>query len=184
MYEAFCFWKLAVSITVVNETTSYTENRFHNCFGFPKCLTMIHETPCTLRELSRSLGKLDGWWVCSQPATSLRWNSTERGESAFTVSIVQSSFLFDDMLIIAMVNLQLVQGQSRRLVKAIDNYGLGVAATYNNGSTASKVVQTKNLVMRIDRALEGSPVRTALLYNTSNYSRILIGYDLLLFSGG
>jgi len=57
------------------------------------------------------------------------------------------------------------------LVKAIDNYGLGVAATYN-GSTVSKVVQTKNLVMRIDRALESSLVRTALLYNKSNYSRI------------
>ena len=67
------------------------------------------------------------------------------------------------MLIIVMVDLQLVQGQSRRLVKAIDNYGLGVAATYNNESTASKVIQTKNLVMRIDRALEGSPVRTALI---------------------
>lgn len=73
------------------------------------------------------------------------------------------------MLIIAMVNLQIVQGQSRRLVKAIDNYGLGVAATYNNGSIVSKVVQTKNLVMRIDRALEGSLVRTALLYNTLNF---------------
>ena len=82
------------------------------------------------------------------------------------------------MLIIAMVNLQLVQGQSRRLVKAIDNYGLGVAATYN-GSTVSKVVQTKNLVMRIDRALESSLVRTALLYNKSNYSRIwlVVTYD-------
>lgn len=67
------------------------------------------------------------------------------------------------MLIIAMVNLQLGQDQSRRLVKAIDNYGLGVAATYN-GSTDSKVVQTKNLVMRIDRAHDSSPVRTALLY--------------------
>ena len=73
------------------------------------------------------------------------------------------------MLIIAMVNLQIVQGQSRRLVKAIDNYGLGVAATYNNGSIVSKVVQTKNLVMRIDRALKGSLVRTALLYNTLNF---------------
>ena len=82
------------------------------------------------------------------------------------------------MLIIAMVNLQIVQGQSRRLVKAIDNYGLGVAATYNNGSIVSKVVQTKNLVMRIDRAFEGSLVRTALIYNRSNYSRILIGSHL------
>lgn len=95
----------------------------------------------------------------------------KRSESAVTERILQSSFLFDSMLIIAMVNLQLVQGQSRRLVKAIDNYGLGVAATYN-GSTVSKVVQTKNLVMRIDRALESSLVRTALLYNKSNYSRI------------
>lgn len=95
----------------------------------------------------------------------------KRRESAVTERILQSSFLFDSMLIIAMVNLQLVQGQSRRLVKAIDNYGLGVAATYN-GSTVSKVVQTKNLVMRIDRALESSLVRTALLYNKSNYSRI------------
>lgn len=95
----------------------------------------------------------------------------KRRESAVTERIRQSSFLFDSMLIIAMVNLQLVQGQSRRLVKAIDNYGLGVAATYN-GSTVSKVVQTKNLVMRIDRALESSLVRTALLYNKSNYSRI------------
>ena len=82
------------------------------------------------------------------------------------------------MLIIAMVNLQLVQGQSRRLVKAVDTYGLGVAATYSNVSIVSKVVQTKNLVMRIDRALQGSLVRTALLYNTSNYSRILIGSRL------
>ena len=81
------------------------------------------------------------------------------------------------MLIIAMVNLQIVQGQSRRLVKAIDNYGLGVAATYN-GSTVSKVVQTKNLVMRIDRALEGSLVRTALLHDKSNCSRVLIGCHL------
>lgn len=95
----------------------------------------------------------------------------KRSESAVTERILQSSFLFDSMLIIAMVNLQLVQGQSRLLVKAIDNYGLGVAATYN-GSTVSKVVQTKNLVMRIDRALESSLVRTALLYNKSNYSRI------------
>ena len=62
-----------------------------------------------------------------------------------------------------MVNLQLVQGQSRRLVKAVDSYGLGVAATYSNVSIVSKVVQTKNLVMRIDRALKGSLVRTALI---------------------
>ena len=87
----------------------------------------------------------------------------KRRESAFTVSILKSRFLFYNMLIIAMVNLQLGQGQSRRLVKAIDNYGLGVAVTFN-GSTVSQVVQTKNLVMRIDRALDGSLVRTALLY--------------------
>ena len=81
------------------------------------------------------------------------------------------------MLIIAMVTLQLGQGQSRLLVKAIDNFGLGVAATFD-GSTVSQVVETKNLVMRIDRALDSSLVRTVLLYNKSNYSILLIGCQL------
>ena len=88
--------------------------------------------------------------------------------------VLQISFLFDNILIITTVTLQVVQGQSRRLVKAIDNYGLGVAATYN-GSTVSTVVQTNNLVMRIDRARKGSLVRANLSYNKSSYSRILIG---------
>ena len=45
----------------------------------------------------------------------------------------------------------------------MDAYGLGVAATFNE-STKSKVVQTKNLVMRIDRIDQASPVWTGLLY--------------------
>ncbi|KAJ7311620.1 Brain-specific angiogenesis inhibitor 3, partial [Desmophyllum pertusum] len=49
------------------------------------------------------------------------------------------------------------QGRSQSLVKAMDDYGLGVAATLT-GSTNSRVVQTKNLVMRIDRANQDSPV--------------------------
>jgi len=86
------------------------------------------------------------------------------------------------MLIIAIVNLQLGQGQSRLLVKAIDNFGLGVAATFN-GSTASQVVETRNLVMRIDRVLDSSLVRTVLLYNKSNNSLILIGCQLQSIAG-
>ena len=61
------------------------------------------------------------------------------------------------MLTTCMFHLQLNQGQGRSLVKAMDDYGLGAAATFT-GPTDSRVVQTKNLVMRIDRANKNSPV--------------------------
>ena len=61
-----------------------------------------------------------------------------------------------------LVYLQAGQGQSQSLVKAMDGYGLGVAATFNE-SIKSKVVQTKNLVMRIDRVDQDSPVWTRIV---------------------
>ena len=59
--------------------------------------------------------------------------------------------------------LQAGQGKSQSLVKAMDDYGLGVAATFNE-STKSKVVQTKNLIMRIDRVDQDSPVWTRFCF--------------------
>lgn len=50
------------------------------------------------------------------------------------------------------------EGRSTTLVRAVDNYGLGVAGTLS-GSTKSRTVQTKNLVLRIDRVNQGSPLR-------------------------
>ena len=49
-------------------------------------------------------------------------------------------------------------GQGRILVKAMDEYGMGVAATFNE-STQSKVVKTKNLMMRVDRVGQDIMVR-------------------------
>ena len=61
------------------------------------------------------------------------------------------------MLITCLFDLQLNQGQGQRLVKAMDDYGLGAAATFT-GPTDPRVVPTKNLVMRIDRANNNSMV--------------------------
>ena len=44
------------------------------------------------------------------------------------------------------------------MVKAMDAYGLAVAATLN-GSTKPVVAQTQNLLMRIDRVKMDSPVK-------------------------
>ena len=46
-------------------------------------------------------------------------------------------------------------------MKAMDDYGLGVAATFNE-TTKPVVVKTKNLVMRIDRVGQNSPVWASL----------------------
>ena len=54
------------------------------------------------------------------------------------------------------------RGRGRTLVKTLDIYGLGVAATLS-GSTKSKTVETKNLVLRIDRVKQGSPVWASLI---------------------
>ncbi len=64
---------------------------------------------------------------------------------------------FHFTLINCLFHLQLNQGQGQSFVKAMDNYGLGAAATFT-GSTDSRVVQTKNLAMRLDRANNNSPV--------------------------
>ena len=42
----------------------------------------------------------------------------------------------------------------------MDDYGLGVAATFNE-TTKHEVVKTKNLMMRIDRVGQNSPVRAS-----------------------
>ena len=47
----------------------------------------------------------------------------------------------------------------------MDDYGLGVAATFN-GTTKPAVVETKNLVMGIDRVGQNSPVRASLFDET------------------
>ena len=47
----------------------------------------------------------------------------------------------------------------------MDDYGLGVAATFNE-TTKPAVVETKNLVMRIDRVGQNSPVRASLFDET------------------
>ena len=47
----------------------------------------------------------------------------------------------------------------------MDDYGLGVAATFNE-TTKPEVVKTKNLVMRIDRVDQNSPVWASLLDDT------------------
>lgn len=56
-----------------------------------------------------------------------------------------------------MSDLQAGKDRSKSLVKAMDRYGLAVAATLN-GSTKLIVALTKNLVMRIDRVKMDSPV--------------------------
>lgn len=56
-----------------------------------------------------------------------------------------------------MSHLQAGKDRSKSLVKAMDRYGLAVAATLN-GSTKLIVALTKNLVMRIDRVKMDSPV--------------------------
>ena len=53
--------------------------------------------------------------------------------------------------------LQVSRGRSQVLVKAVDDYGLGVAATFT-GSTASTAVKTRNLLMQINHAKKDSPV--------------------------
>ncbi|XP_078361558.1 adhesion G protein-coupled receptor B2-like [Oculina patagonica] len=65
---------------------------------------------------------------------------------------------------------KLNQGQGQSLVKTMDDYGLGAAATFT-GSTDLRVVQTKNLAMRIDRANSNSPLRgkgLTVAYNQSS----------------
>ena len=62
-----------------------------------------------------------------------------------------------------MFRLQAGQGRSQILVKAMDDYGLGVAATFNK-STKWKAVETANLKLRIDRVRQDSWVKTYLLY--------------------
>ncbi|KAL9980408.1 hypothetical protein ACROYT_G008996 [Oculina patagonica] len=66
---------------------------------------------------------------------------------------------------------KLNQSQGQSLVKAMDDYGLGAAATFT-GSTESRVVQTKNLAMRIDRANNNSLLRDKGLTVTYNQSSI------------
>ena len=56
-----------------------------------------------------------------------------------------------------MVHFQEAQDRSRILMKAIDDYGLGVAATFT-GSTKSTTIQTKNLLVAIKRVDQDSPV--------------------------
>ena len=56
-----------------------------------------------------------------------------------------------------MFHFQESQDRGRILVKAIDDYGLGVAATFN-GSTKSTTVQRKNLLVAIKRVDQDSPV--------------------------
>jgi len=53
-------------------------------------------------------------------------------------------------------SLQAGKGRSEIFVKAIDDYGLGVASTLNASTT--REARTKNLMMRIDRALQVSPL--------------------------
>ena len=67
-----------------------------------------------------------------------------------------------------MSRLQVGQGKSGILVKAMDKYGMGVAATFNE-STQSKVVTTKNLMMRVDRVSKDNMVRinNILLFRTT-----------------
>ena len=57
-----------------------------------------------------------------------------------------------------MLHLQAGKDRSKILVKAVDAYGLAVAATLN-GSTKPVVAQTQNLLMRIDRVKIDSPVK-------------------------
>ena len=58
--------------------------------------------------------------------------------------------------------LQAGQGKSQSLVKAMDEYGLGVAATFSE-STKPRKVQANNLAMRIDRVDQDSPVWISLV---------------------
>ena len=55
-----------------------------------------------------------------------------------------------------MFHLQAGKDRSRSLVKAMDRYGLAVAATLH-GSTKLIVARTKNLLMRIDHVKKDSP---------------------------
>ena len=57
-----------------------------------------------------------------------------------------------------MLHLQAGKDRSKILVKAMDVYGLAVAATLN-GSTKPVVAQTQNLLMRIDRVKMDSQVK-------------------------
>lgn len=57
-----------------------------------------------------------------------------------------------------MLHLQAGKDRSKILVKAVDAYGLAVAATLN-GSTKPVVAQTQNLLMRIDRVKMDSQVK-------------------------
>ncbi|XP_022786826.1 adhesion G protein-coupled receptor L3-like isoform X1 [Stylophora pistillata] len=61
--------------------------------------------------------------------------------------------------------------RSRILVKAVDDYGLGVAATFT-GSNKSIVVQATNLLVRIDRVQEDNPLRSEGLKVAYNKSSI------------
>ena len=61
------------------------------------------------------------------------------------------------------MHLQAGKDRSKTLVKAMDQYGLAVAATLN-GSTKPVVAQTQNLLMRIERVKMDSPVKTKLLF--------------------
>lgn len=65
------------------------------------------------------------------------------------------------------------RGRGRTLVKTLDIYGLGVAATLS-GSTKSKTVETKNLVLRIDRVKQGSPLKKEGLNVSYSQSSIYV----------
>ena len=53
--------------------------------------------------------------------------------------------------------MQAGQAKSQILVKAMDDYGFGISATFNK-TTESMVAETKNLAMSIFRVDEDSPV--------------------------
>ncbi|XP_058959688.2 uncharacterized protein [Pocillopora verrucosa] len=61
--------------------------------------------------------------------------------------------------------------RSRILVKAVDDYGLGVAATFT-GSSKYTVVQATNVLNRIDRVQGDNPLRTEGLSVSYNQSSI------------
>ena len=56
------------------------------------------------------------------------------------------------------IQMPIGQESSQILVKAIDDYGLSVAATVNNESIPPQAVSTKNLLIRVDHVSTNSQV--------------------------
>ena len=120
-------------IEVTSVTNAIDQTAAFSLHSTPLHSTPLHSTPLPSPPRPTPLQKINKKRASTTTVTVLR--RTCRGPSP----------------ICCVSHLQASQGRSQVLVKAMDDYGLGVAATLNDSSNNSMVVDTMNLAMRINR---------------------------------